>query len=170
MFWTECGSNPAVRVGTMDGSASLPIATGEDIWPVSVAVDYESDIIYWLDTYCSCIQSFHIKGKNQREVFQSELYFKYGLSIIFKDRTLYWTMENQTEVYRVAVTAVSGRVRGEVSIAASASDSPSGFTVIDMSSPRQGGQSRVFLFYLSLLANSLLKTNPISIGLVRNLV
>ena len=145
MFWTVSGRDPAVTIASMDGSTSLVINTPSDVpftWPVSVAIDNEREIAYWLDA--SFIGSFHLKDGKVRRVLRSDS-LKHGLSLVFENRNLYWTSENQSLVYKVALSADDYTVSSNVSIAAHASDFLSGFTVI---ASHYGGQHESFFSFL----------------------
>nr|XP_022326450.1 low-density lipoprotein receptor-related protein 4-like [Crassostrea virginica] len=49
LFWSEIGIASAIRRAHMDGTSTTNIATKDVTWPDGLAIDFTSNILYWVD-------------------------------------------------------------------------------------------------------------------------
>ena len=99
LFWTDCGDIPKIERAAMNGDpATREVIVSKDIiWPNSLTVDYESELVYWVDKGLECISVMDYYGNNRRKVVKQRL--DYTFAVTFFDHKLYWTDWNSCNVY-----------------------------------------------------------------------
>lgn len=74
MFWTDWGSNAKIERANMDGSnrtvlvnstimSSLGLGA-KIVWPNGLAIDYDTDTIYWVDANSDIMATMDLNGGN----------------------------------------------------------------------------------------------------------
>ncbi|XP_033324031.1 low-density lipoprotein receptor-related protein 6 [Megalopta genalis] len=91
LFWTDWGDVPKIERAAMNGDPSTrEVIISEDIfWPNGLTVDYESELVYWVDGRLKFIAVMDYYGKNRRKVVEQGL--DYPFAVTFFDHRLYWT-------------------------------------------------------------------------------
>ena len=73
----------------MDGTARETLHSTSLVWPNDIAIDYESQTIYWVDAQLDKIESSHVDGSNRQLI--SEAFILHPFSISFHQGVLYWS-------------------------------------------------------------------------------
>jgi len=63
MFWTDWGRYPKIERAGLDGSNRTIIAETNLTFPNGLALDYENQLIYWVDAGESVIEYADFEGK-----------------------------------------------------------------------------------------------------------
>lgn len=66
IYWTDEFSSPRIGVSGMDGKNIRTFVSENLGWPVSVAIDYPSERLYWADTKLKIIESIRLNGLDRR--------------------------------------------------------------------------------------------------------
>jgi len=72
MYWTDWGANPKIERAGMDASNRLVIISSNLTWPNGLAIDYESQRLYWADAGMKTIEYASLDGSN-RKVWKTSL-------------------------------------------------------------------------------------------------
>ncbi|CAH1173635.1 unnamed protein product [Phaedon cochleariae] len=100
MFWTDWGDSPKIERAGMDGDPSTrKVLVSEDKinWPNGLAVDYETNTVYWVDGTLKFIKKMDFNGKNLTKVLDKGLVHPYALTK-FQSK-FYWTDWNTGGIY-----------------------------------------------------------------------
>nr|XP_022326442.1 low-density lipoprotein receptor-related protein 4-like [Crassostrea virginica] len=66
LFWSEWGTVSAIRRAYMDGTSSIYIATRDIRWPNGLAIDFTSNILYWVDGTTNRVEFSNLDGGNRQ--------------------------------------------------------------------------------------------------------
>ena len=66
MVWTEKGPTPSIMISNMDGTKKRTLASANVKIPSDVTFDYESDLVYWIDSGMDRIESVKIDGSGRK--------------------------------------------------------------------------------------------------------
>lgn len=91
MFWTDWGEVPKVEKASMSGDhATRQILVSERIfWPNGLTIDYDAELIYWVDGKLLFIDCMDYSGNNRRTIIKDGLEYPYAITT-FQNK-LYWT-------------------------------------------------------------------------------
>jgi low density lipoprotein receptor-related protein 5/6 len=91
MFWTDWGEVPKIERASMDGDLrSRVIIIDKNIeWPNGLTVDYETDLIYWVDAKLQRIESATQDGKDRQVILSENIPHPFAIAV-YKDY-LFWT-------------------------------------------------------------------------------
>ena len=73
----------------MDGRYRSVIHNTDLIWPNALTLDYDTQILYWMDAYLDKLESSNVNGLNRRVLSRAYIYHPFGITL-FRG-TLYWT-------------------------------------------------------------------------------
>lgn len=66
MYWTDWGANPKIERAGMDASNRLVIISSNLTWPNGLAIDYESQRLYWADAGMKTIEYASLDGSHRK--------------------------------------------------------------------------------------------------------
>lgn len=91
LFWTDWGDIPKIERAAMNGDPlTREVIISDDIfWPNGLTVDYENELVYWVDGRLKFIAVMDYYGRNRRKVIEQGL--DYPFAVTFFDHKLYWT-------------------------------------------------------------------------------
>nr|XP_049697020.1 low-density lipoprotein receptor-related protein 6 [Helicoverpa armigera] len=91
MFWTDWGEVPKIERAGMNGDpASRKIIVKENIfWPNGITIDYDNNLIYWVDAKLHFVDVIDFNGEKRKSVVKENLVYPYALA--FFNYKLYWT-------------------------------------------------------------------------------
>ncbi|XP_076088432.1 low-density lipoprotein receptor-related protein 2-like [Mytilus galloprovincialis] len=96
LYWTDWNLSPYIgRIG-MDGSNATRIIKEKIGWPNALAIDYETDRLWWGDAHLDFIEFSDLDGKNRHIVLQGKVPHPFAMTI-FED-WVYWTDWNHLSV------------------------------------------------------------------------
>lgn len=75
MFWTDWGKIPKIEKIGMDGVGRKVIVRTGLKWPNGLALDLETETLYWGDAGTSQIESSTLEGRNRKVQLQSVTIF-----------------------------------------------------------------------------------------------
>ncbi|KAJ8675255.1 hypothetical protein QAD02_011041 [Eretmocerus hayati] len=90
-FWTDWGDVPKIERASMNGDpASRSVVVSDDIfWPNGLTVDYENELVYWVDGRYKFIAVMDYYGRNRRKIVSEGLEYPYAIT--YMDQRLFWT-------------------------------------------------------------------------------
>lgn len=91
MFWTDWGEYPKIERASMDGNPStrIIIVVQDIYWPNGLTVDYETDLIYWMDGKNLFIDVMDYNGENRKRIVNYGFHYPFALTLF--QTKLYWT-------------------------------------------------------------------------------
>ncbi|KAI5641104.1 low-density lipoprotein receptor repeat class B domain-containing protein [Phthorimaea operculella] len=91
MFWTDWGEIPKIERAGMNGDPSTrKVIIKDDIfWPNGITVDYNNNLIYWVDAKLQFVDVIDFNGLNRERIVKGGLEYPYALA--FFDSKLFWT-------------------------------------------------------------------------------
>lgn len=115
-----------IERASMDGTGRESLHNTSLTWPNDVAIDYDTQTLYWVDAKLKKIESSFVDGTGRRLL--SEAFIFAPFSITFYDGVLYWSDWSLNQVIYASVSD-PGRVMGLVS---ALSADPMGVVVVSM--------------------------------------
>ncbi|XP_069679259.1 low-density lipoprotein receptor-related protein 6 [Periplaneta americana] len=91
MFWTDWGEIPKIERAGMNGDPTTrKVIVSENIfWPNGLTVDYDAELVYWLDGRLKFVEVMDYEGRNRRTIVKDGVNYPFALTI-FQNK-LYWT-------------------------------------------------------------------------------
>jgi len=73
----------------MDGTSREVLHNTSLVWPNALTLDYESQILYWMDASLDKFESSGVDGSNRRLISTTHIYHPFGITLY--QNTFYWT-------------------------------------------------------------------------------
>ena len=65
MYWTDWGDNARVEKASMDGRNRTVLHNTGLTWPNGLTIDYDRQVLYWVDALQDVLQSSNVNGTNR---------------------------------------------------------------------------------------------------------
>lgn len=66
MYWTDWGANPKIERAGMDASSRIVIISSNLTWPNGLAIDYQTQRLYWADAGMKTIEFGNFDGSDRQ--------------------------------------------------------------------------------------------------------
>lgn len=73
MYWTDWGANPKIERAGMDASSRIVIISSNLTWPNGLAIDYETQRLYWADAGMKTIEYGNFDGSDRQVNNESKI-------------------------------------------------------------------------------------------------
>ena len=105
MYWGGRGVSLKIEQANMDGSARTTLVSSGLTWVNSVAMDYQSRLLYWCDGYLDKIERVDLQGNNRVVILDlsSDSMHPFGLAL-FGD-IIFWSDWNSQSIHKFNMTA-----------------------------------------------------------------
>jgi len=129
MFWTDWG---------------MDIIDTDIVWPNSIAVDCDTNTIYWLEAYHDRIESADLNGRSRRVVFRNgpARSLVHGFYLLVNGDHMYWSDWFFNKIYKAPLPSTDNEPPQNLTDMSHTAGRLFGFTVVDTASPRNGGKAR----------------------------
>ena len=115
MYWTDWGTPGKIERASMDGTSREVLHSTNLTWPNALTLDYNTQILYWMDASLDKLESSNADGSNRRLLSTTRIYHPFGIT--FYQNRLYWTDWHVNTIYSAPIshpTQVSVVMRGLV--------------------------------------------------------
>ena len=115
MYWTDWGTVAKIERASMDGTSREVLHNTSLVWPNALTLDYDTQILYWMDGSLDKFESSNADGSNRRLLSTAHIYHPFGIT--FYQNTVYWTDWHLNSIYSAPVdhpTQVSVVITGLV--------------------------------------------------------
>lgn len=91
IFWTDWGEVPKIESASMDGdlTSRRVIVDKNIVWPNGLTIDYETEILYWVDAKLQQIESASLDGGNRQVILNENIPHPFAVAV-YKEY-LFWT-------------------------------------------------------------------------------
>ena len=91
MFWTDWGEIPKIERSGMNGDPETRkvIVNTNIFWPNGLTIDYESELIYWIDGNLRFLEVMTYDGRNRTVLLKTGFEYPFGLTMF--EKKLFWT-------------------------------------------------------------------------------
>ena len=89
MYWTDWGIPGKIERASMDGTSRQVLHSTNLRWPNALTLDYNTQILYWMDAFLDKLESSNADGSNRRLLSTTQIFHPFGITF-FQNR-LYWT-------------------------------------------------------------------------------
>ena len=103
MYWTNYGAVDTIERASMDGTARGILHNDMLRSPFGIALDYESQTLYWIDARLGYLESSRADGSNRSSLTGVLSPCAYGIT--YFEQTVYWGDWCQHAVMSVSVNA-----------------------------------------------------------------
>ena len=73
----------------MDGTSRQVLHNTNLVWPNALTLDYDSQILYWMDASLDKFESSRVDGSNRRLLSTTHIYHPFGITLY--QNMFYWT-------------------------------------------------------------------------------
>lgn len=82
LFWSDLGENMSrIERSYLDGSGRKVIVNTDIGWPNGLALDYKSELLFWIDAREKKLESCDLEG-NSRRVLVTDLPHPFGIALV----------------------------------------------------------------------------------------
>ena len=113
LYWTDLGTPAKIERASMDGTSREVLHSTGLVQPNALTLDYDSQILYWMDAFLNKLESSNADGSNRKLLSTTQIFHPFGITF-FQNR-LYWTDQTLNSVLSAPVnrpTAVSNLTSG----------------------------------------------------------
>ena len=89
MYWTDWGTVAKIERASMDGTSREVLHNTNLVWPHALTLDYDTQILYWMDGQLDKFESSNADGSNRRLLSTTHIYHPFGITL-YQNR-FYWT-------------------------------------------------------------------------------
>ena len=103
MYWGSRGSSSKIEQANMDGSNRTTLVSKGLVWVNSLAIDYQSRLLYWCDASLDRIERVDLQGNNRALMLDLSLdMHPFGLAL-YND-VLYWSDWKSQSIHKYNMT------------------------------------------------------------------
>ena len=99
MYWTDWGEVAKIEKAGMDGQGRVAIIDTDLIWPNGLALDYDTQTLYWADANLDKIEYATVDGSGRTLLETSETGLLHPYSLTIHGDLLYWTDWQNNSVF-----------------------------------------------------------------------
>ncbi|XP_026326416.1 low-density lipoprotein receptor-related protein 6 [Hyposmocoma kahamanoa] len=105
MFWTDWGEIPKIERAGMNGDPKTRKIIVKDniFWPNGITIDYNNNMIYWVDAKLQFVDVIDFNGNKRNRVVEGKIEYPYALA--FFSEKLYWTDWKTWSIYSWDITS-----------------------------------------------------------------
>ncbi|XP_061194926.1 low-density lipoprotein receptor-related protein 4-like [Saccostrea echinata] len=82
LFWSDWGSEPKIELANMDGSKRrIFLNLSGEAWPNGLIIDYQENVLYWVDAKKNTIEAMSIEGRDRRLVVKESDAHYFGIAL-----------------------------------------------------------------------------------------
>ena len=105
MYWTDWGQPATIEKASMDGSSHTILHNTGLGWPNGIALDQDTQNLYWVDAQLDRIETSRTDGTGRRVLSIPHIYHPFGIT--FYQGELYWTDWTLKAVLKVPLNQTS---------------------------------------------------------------
>ena len=116
MYWSDWGDVATIERASMDGRARQILHNTQLIYPNGLTLDYQNQVLYWIDASLDKIESSNVDGTNRTLIVNfassSPNYHPYSMS--FFNNILYWSDWGTDMIHSISAngTSLTSLLRG----------------------------------------------------------
>lgn len=103
MYWGSRGASSKIEQANMDGSARKVLVSFGLNWVSSLALDYQSRLLYWCDALLGKIERVDLQGGKRELILDLSLAKVQLFGLALSGDVLYWSDWNTKSVYQYSM-------------------------------------------------------------------
>ena len=97
-----------IERASMDGTARSILHSSNIIYPVSLALDRDTQKLYWIDSVLNRMESSFVDGSNHKILITSSSTLRRTHGMAVFQNLVYWTEQNRRKLHRISTSSPSG--------------------------------------------------------------
>jgi low density lipoprotein receptor-related protein 5/6 len=91
IFWTDVGEVTKIERAGMNGDPATRkvIVQKNIVFPIGLTVDFDAQLVYWLDGKIRCVEVMDYEGRHRRNIIREGM--KTPVTLTMFQNKLYWT-------------------------------------------------------------------------------
>ena len=116
MYWSDWGAVATIERASMDGRARQILHNTQLFWPNGLTLDYQNQVLYWIDASLDKIESSNVDGTNRQLIVNfassSPNYHPFAMSLF--NNVLYWSDWGTDMIHSIFAngTSLTSLIRG----------------------------------------------------------
>ena len=108
MYWSGWAVATIERA-SMDGRARQILHNSQLVWPYGLTLDYQNQVLYWIDASLDKIESSNVDGTNRTLIANFALSSPnyHPLSMTFFNNILYWSDRGTDKIHSIFANGTS---------------------------------------------------------------
>ena len=91
MYWSDWGEVAKIEKAGMDGQGRVEIVNTDLVWPNGLALDFETQTLYWADANLDKIEYASVDGSGRTVLETGETGLLHPYALTIDGNLLYWT-------------------------------------------------------------------------------
>ena len=104
MYWSGRGLSLKIEQANMDGSARTTLVSSGLVWVNSLAMDYQSGVLYWCDGQLDKLESVDLQGNNRVVILDLTLDSMHPFGLALFGDALFWSDWNSRSIHKYNMT------------------------------------------------------------------
>lgn len=104
MYWGGRGISLKIEQANMDGSGRTTLVSSGLTWVNSLAMDYQSRLLYWCDGYHKRIERVDLQGNNRVVILDLSLDSTHPFGLALFGDAIFWSDRNIKSIHKYNMT------------------------------------------------------------------
>lgn len=104
MYWGGRGISLKIEQANMDGSGRTTLVSSGLTWVNSLAMDYQSRLLYWCDGYHHRIERVDLQGNNRVVILDLSLDSTHTFGLALFGNAIFWSDWNSQSIHKYNMT------------------------------------------------------------------
>ena len=98
MYWSDWGAPAKIERASMDGSNREVLHDTDLTWPTDLAIDYQRQKLYWVDSFYQKIEFSDVDGHDRRVLLSLDSGVPFSIAV--SGNEIYWTELLNNTIYK----------------------------------------------------------------------
>ena len=109
MYWSDWGVVATIERASMDGRGRQILHNSQLVYPNGLTLDYQNQVLYWIDAYLDKIESSSVDGTNRTLItnLASSSPNYHPFSMTFFKNILYWSDQGTDMIHSIFANGTS---------------------------------------------------------------
>ncbi|XP_065677209.1 low-density lipoprotein receptor-related protein 2 isoform X1 [Hydra vulgaris] len=111
IFWTDWGVSARIERASLSGTNRITLVSSDIIWPNDLTIDYNNNVLYWIDAKLDILSSVDINGGNRKLIVKLNYNLHpHPFSLAYFDRNVYVSDWTDDAIYLITTSNITQSV------------------------------------------------------------
>ncbi|XP_065677221.1 low-density lipoprotein receptor-related protein 2 isoform X2 [Hydra vulgaris] len=111
LFWTDWGVTAKIERATCSGTNRVTLVSNDIVWPNDITIDYNTNVLYWVDAYLDVLSAVDINGGNRKKILQLKYKpFPHPFSLVYFNNKIYVSDWTDDSIYLISSNGSSQKI------------------------------------------------------------
>ncbi|XP_065650166.1 vitellogenin receptor Yl isoform X6 [Hydra vulgaris] len=111
LFWTDWGVTAKIERASCSGTNRVTLVSNDIVWPNDITIDYNTNVLYWVDAYLDVLSAIDINGGNRKKILQLKYkLFPHPFSLVYFNNKIYVSDWTDDSIYLISSNGLSRKI------------------------------------------------------------